>query len=117
MDLGILSNSNAIVPILRLILVGLGIKDLQFIRDVLKDKSFSNTKWFDLGLSLKLLEPDLEAMSSASNDASHCLRKCLSLWLKSGNATPHLLVRSLESVDEASAAEYARKICKHNNIY
>ena len=130
----------------------LDIKDLQFIRDVLKDATFSNTKWFDLGLKLKLLEPDLkaissasnddsnclreclalllksgnastpqllqpdlEAISSASNDASDCLRECLTLWLRSGNATPHLLVHSLESVDEAPAAEYARKICKHNN--
>ena len=95
----------------------LGIKDLRFIRDVLKDASFNNTKWFDLGLELELFEPDLEAISSASNDASDCLRKCLSLWLKSGNATPHLLVRSLRSVDEAPAAQYARKICKHSNNY
>ena len=95
----------------------LGIKDLQFIRDVLKDANFSNTKWFDLGLSLELLEPDLKAISKASNDASDCLRECLTLWLKSGNATPQLLVRSLRSVDEAPAAQYARKICKHNNIY
>ena len=116
MELGVLSNSDAIVPILRLILVVfLGIKDLQFIRDVLKDKSFSNTKWFDLGLKLKLLQPDLEAISKASNDASDCLRECLTLWLKSGKATPQLLVCSLESVDEVSAAEYARKICKHSN--
>ena len=91
---------------------------MQFIRDVLKDKSFSNTKWFDLGLKLKLLQPDLEAISSASSaDASDCLRECLTLWLKSGKATPQLLVRSLESVDEVSAAEYARKICKCNNNY
>ena len=91
---------------------------MQFIRDVLKDASFSSTKWFDLGLKLKLLQPDLKTISSASNDASHCLRECLTLWLtKSENATPHLLVRSLESVDEAPAAQYARKICKHNNNY
>ena len=90
---------------------------MQFIRDVLKDASFSNTKWFDLGLKLKLIEPDLEAISSASNDASHCLMKCLALWLKSGKATPQLLVRSLESVDEVPAAQYARKICKCNNNY
>ena len=118
MDLGVLSNSNAIVPILRLFLVVcLDIKDLQFIREVLKDKSFNNTKWFDLGMSLELLEPDLKAISKASNDASDCLRECLALWLKSGKATPHLLVHSLKSVDEAPAAQYARKICKHNNIY
>ena len=95
----------------------LDIKDLQFIRDVLKDANFSNTKWFDLGLKLKLLEPDLKAISKASNDASDCLRECLALWLKSGKATPQLLVRSLESVDEAPAAQYARKICKCNNYY
>ena len=95
----------------------LGIKDLQFIRDVLKEASFNNTKWFDLGLKLKLLEPDLEAISSASNDASHRLMKCLALWLRSGNATPQLLVRSLKSVDEGSAAQYTRKICKHNSNY
>ena len=118
MDLGVLSNSNAIVPVLRLFLVVcLDIKDLQFIRDVLKDKSFNNTKWFDLGLSLKLLQQDLIAVSKASNDALDCLRECLSLWLKSGKATPQLLVRSLDSVDEAPAAQYARKICKHNNNY
>ena len=92
---------------------------MQFIRDVLKDANFSYTNWFDLGLQLKLLEPDLKAISKASNDASDCLRECLALWLKSGKATPQLLVRSLESdsVNEAPAAEYARKICKHNNIY
>ena len=91
---------------------------MQFIRDVLKDANFSKRKWFDLGLSLELLEPDLKAIPSASNaDASDCLRECLTLWLRSGNATPHLLVRSLEAVDEAPAAQYARKICKHNNIY
>ena len=90
---------------------------MQFIRDVLKDANFSNTKWFDLGLSLELLEPDLKAISKASNDASDCLRECLALWLKSGKATPQLLVRSLESVDEAPAAQYARKICKCNNYY
>ena len=95
----------------------LDIKDLQFIRDVLKDASFSETKWFDLGLKLKLRQPDLEVISKASNDASDCLRECLTLWLKSGKATPHLLVRLLKSVDEAPAAEYARKICKCNNYY
>ena len=117
MDLGALSNSNAIVPILRLILVVfLDIKDLQFIRDVLKDKSVSNTKWFDLGLKLKLLQPDLEAISKASNDASDCLRECLTLWLRSGDATPQLLVRSLESLKDP-AAQYADKICKYNNNY
>ena len=117
MDLGVLSNSNAIVPILRLILAGfLGIEDLQFIRDVLKDASFNNTEWFDLGMQLKLLEPDLKAISSASNNASHCLRECLALWLRSGKATPQLLVRSLESV-EVSTAQYADKICKHSNNY
>ena len=89
---------------------------MQFIRDVLKDANFSNTKWFDLGLSLKLFEPDLKAIPSASNDASDCLRECLTLWLKSGNATPQLLVHSLRSVDEVPVAQYARKICKHNNI-
>ena len=83
----------------------------------MKDANFSNTKWFDLGLKLKLLQPDLEAISSASNDASDCLRECLTLWLRSGKATPHLLVRSLESVDEAPAAQYARRICKCNNNY
>ena len=81
----------------------------------MKDKSFNNTKWFDLGLQLRLLQPDLEAISKASNDASDCLRECLTLWLKSEKATPQLLVCSLESVDEVSAAEYARKICKHSN--
>ena len=90
---------------------------MQFIRDVLKDANFNNTKWFDLGLSLELLEPGLKDISSASNDASDCLRECLSLWLRSGNATPHLLVHSLKSVDEAPVAQYARKICKHNNNY
>ena len=95
----------------------LGIKDLQFIRDVLKDANFNNTEWFDLGMQLKLLEPDLKAISSSSNNASYCLRECLALWLKSGNATPQLLVRSLKSVDEGSAAKYARKICKYNNNY
>ena len=118
MDLGVVSTSNAMVPVLRLILVVfLGIKDLQFIRDVLKDANFDNTEWFDLGLQLNLLEPDLRAISSASNNASHCLRECLTLWLRSGKATPQLLVRSLESVEEAPAAEYARKICKCNNYY
>ena len=82
----------------------------------MKDANFSNTKWFDLGLSLELLEPGLKDISKASNDASDCLRECLSLWLKSGKARPQLLVRSLRSVDEAPAAEYARKICKQTII-
>ena len=93
----------------------LGIEDLQDLLAVLSDVHFDETKWHDLGLSLRLPEPDLETIEDKYSDSHVCLRKCLSLWLKkSENALPQVLASALDDtrISEPRAAERVRKLCK-----
>ena len=95
------------------LLVYIGIGHLQLIRDILKESDFDETKWPDLGLSLGLLQPQINSIKqSCSNDPHERLMECLSSWLQSGNARlPQTLANALDSISTV-AAERIRKICK-----
>ena len=108
-------NNNSYVRLFSFLYSIIDIRHLQLIRDILKDSHFDDTKWFDLGLKLKLHYNDLNIFRSASyvDDASRCLMECLALWLKSGPTTSQVLVNALRDVGQNNASESVRKICKY----
>ena len=74
----------------------------------MKESNFNSNKWFDLGSSLRLSHSKLTEFENATyaNDASRCLRECLTLWLQStGKPLPQLLANALEDMEEAKSAE------------
>ncbi|XP_019853792.1 PREDICTED: uncharacterized protein LOC109583061 [Amphimedon queenslandica] len=88
----------------------LSINHLSLIRDILKDTNFDETKWHDLGLSLNILQPQLNSIKdSYPRDPHQCLLECLSLWLESQNTFPQLLENAVESIATV-AAERIHKI-------
>ena len=68
--------------------------------------------WFTLGVFLKIEFYSLETIQKDYRDQSKdCLREMLALWLKSGNASPGVLVQALRS---AGMVVLAKKIAvKH----
>ena len=108
-------NNNSYVRLFSFLYSIIDIGHLQLIRDILKDSHFDDTKWFDLGLSLKLQYNDLNIFrkTSYADDASRCLMECLALWLKSGPITSQVLVNALRDVGQNNASESVRKICKY----
>ncbi|XP_019860253.1 PREDICTED: probable ATP-dependent RNA helicase DHX58 isoform X2 [Amphimedon queenslandica] len=92
----------------------LDIRSLQTIRSVLSDYHFDDTKWFDLGLELKLPSNELKVIrtsSSVYNDSDK-LRECLSKWLESssGPVNPRKLVNALRNMKQTYVAEGVCKI-------
>uniref|UniRef100_A0A1X7UJQ6 Death domain-containing protein n=1 Tax=Amphimedon queenslandica TaxID=400682 RepID=A0A1X7UJQ6_AMPQE len=86
------------------------IKHLLLIRDILKDTNFDETKWYDLGLSLNILQPQLNSIKDGyPRDPHQCLLECLSLWLKFENPLPQLLEVAVKSI-AIVAAEKIHKI-------
>ena len=80
----------------------------------MKESNFNSNKWFNLGLSLRLPHSKLTEFENATyaNDASRCLRECLTLWLQStGKPLPQLLANALEDIEEANAAKAISNIC------
>ena len=53
--------------------------DLQDVRSAVADLA---GRWQDLGVSLGILQSDLETLASDNSHSSDCLRKMLSLWLR-----------------------------------
>ena len=93
----------------------LDIKRLRLVRDVLKENHFIDAKWFDLGLELDLLYPDLANIRARFTDPSQCLLECLSLWLTSANnRTWESLASALERMNQKPAATIIRNTCKVN---
>ena len=92
----------------------LGVSDLSCVREELLDVS---SKWFDIGLKLKLRVGFLERVRKQYPDPSEALREMLLHWLKKVNPPPTWegLVCALESrtVGEPRLAEQLRtKYCK-----
>ena len=53
--------------------------DLRDVRSAVADLA---GRWQDLGVSLGILQSDLETLASDNSHSSDCLRKMLSLWLR-----------------------------------
>ena len=92
----------------------LGVSDLSCVREELLDVS---TKWFDIGLKLKLSVGILERVRDQYPDPSTSLREMLLHWLKTVDPPPTWegLACALESrtVGEPRRAEQLRtKYCK-----
>ena len=89
----------------------LDIKDLKKIVSVLKDSSFDNSKWEDLGLNLGLFAMKLNTIRSDNfKDSEACLRETLKAWLYQADdveeiITYDVLVDALEKIDQKSVAE------------
>lgn len=89
----------------------LTISDLREVLDVLKDGHFPRNKWFKLGLSLDLLNPELDAIeNNFPKDNERCLQKCLTLWLKEDiEATWSKLADAVDKTEEKAVAGYISK--------
>ena len=92
----------------------LGVDDLNDVRKELLDVS---SKWFDIGLELRLRTGFLENIESQNQDVWVCLRKMLLHWLKNVDPLPTWegLACALESptVGDPRLAEQLRtKYCK-----
>ena len=92
----------------------LGVDDLNDVRKELLDVS---SKWYDIGLELRLRTGNLENIRYQNPDAPTCLREMLLHWLKQVDPPPTWegLACALESptVGEPRLAEQLRtKYCK-----
>ena len=75
----------------------------------------ARTKWYDIGLQLKVPEPTLKSIQSRYDDPRICLREVIAVWLKAGDHTTwESLIDALRTrvIDEARlAAELEAKYC------
>lgn len=85
---------------------------LNTVRNAIHD---ARTKWYDIGLELKVPQPTLKSIESKYGEDKICLREVVAVWLKtSDHATWESLVDALRTrvVDEARlAAELEAKYC------
>ncbi|XP_019858327.1 PREDICTED: uncharacterized protein LOC109586569 [Amphimedon queenslandica] len=90
----------------------LTISNLREVLDVLNDGYFPSNKWFQLGLSLDLLNPKLETISDDNaRDSERCLLKCLTLWLTEDiEATWGELADAVDNTGEKAVAAYIRSV-------
>ena len=84
------------------------VANLREIQKILNDGHFPSSKWYDLGLSLGLLDPKLKTIEEDyPRDSDRCLRECLSFWLQTDDkATWTKLVVALYEMEENSVATY-----------
>ena len=87
------------------------------ILDVLKASSFTESKWFELGLTLGLKKPTLDSINDKyKEDPSRCLRECLSKWLQQADEVQQpsfvTLASALRQVDCKPAADKAIETSK-----
>ena len=89
----------------------LTISDLREVLDVLNNGYFPSNKWFELGLSLGLLNPKLEAIREDNpRDSDRCLQNCLTLWLREDfEATWSKLAHAIDKTGEKVVAAYISK--------
>ena len=76
---------------------GLCIDDLG---DVLEETLCSSTKWYNIGLRLKVSVAKLDSIGSQLSDPGECLREVLKEWLKGSAGTKpawRVLVEALKS--------------------
>ena len=97
--------------------IDLDISHLNLINDILRDSSFDETKWSDLGLSLNLHQNKIKAIEENQPNHHKKLLECLSLWLESQDALPQFLVDALKDNNETTAAENIYKISKFKHQY
>ena len=75
----------------------------------------ARSKWYDIGLELKVPKPTLKSIESRYVDDKDCLREVIAAWLRVGdNATWQSLVDALRTqvVGEPKlAAELEAKYC------
>ena len=85
---------------------------LSTVRNEIHD---ARTKWYDIGLELKVAESTLKSIESRYEDDKICLREVIAAWLRAGdNATWESLVDALRTrvVDEPRlAADLEAKYC------
>ena len=90
-----------------------GIQELNDVLELLKKCSFSETRWFELGLALGLSKTTLDTIrANHPQDTRQCLIECLSKWLEraddvdsKGGATWDSLSDTLRSMDEIAVAD------------
>ena len=87
--------------------------DLSTVRNALHDV---RTKWFDIGVELKVKIPTLKSIETRYDDDKDCLREVITEWLNKANdqATWESLVDALRTrvIDEPRlAAELEAKYC------
>ena len=80
------------------------------VLDLLKRCGFPQTRWYELGLRLRLHKNTLDAMEvTLRGDVSRCLTECLSKWLRRADnvdrATFDSLSDALKSMNENAAAD------------
>ena len=68
-----------------------GVKDLEGLCDAIKD---AHTKWFEIGMELKLDQRALQPLSDTPSSSSICLKKVLRLWLTRVDPLPTIPVLS-----------------------
>ena len=86
--------------------------DLSAVRNELHDV---RTKWFDIGVELKVKTSTLKSIEAKYDDPKDCLREVITEWLKAGDhATWKSLVDALRTrvIDEPKlATELEAKYC------
>ena len=95
------------------LLLYIDISHLNLINDILRVSNFDETKWFDLGLSLRLHRHKIKAIEENEPNHHKRLLECLTLWLESQDALPQFLVVALKDNNETTAAENIHKLSMH----
>ena len=65
---------------------------------VLKDNCFPNNQWYNLGLRLGIIQPDLETIRVEERSSNGCLIRCLVRWLQQGYDTARYSLPTMESL-------------------
>lgn len=85
------------------------IKDLNYIKETLRNSHFSSTDWFELGMDLDIEYNNLKAIEKnyeQKGGADRCLTECLAEWLRSDvKATYRELVNALKKIKQNAVAE------------
>ncbi|XP_019858668.1 PREDICTED: uncharacterized protein LOC100636127 [Amphimedon queenslandica] len=89
----------------------LDISKLNEIVQILKQYRFPEAKWFEFGVNLGLLYPELEAIDvNHRGNISRCLMECLSKWLsKAHHPTWQTLASALKKIELKTVAEKIEK--------
>jgi len=89
--------------------------DLEDLSTVLNEIHDARTKWYYIGIELKLDVSTLKAIESKYSDCKDCLREVIMVWLKAVQPKPtwRSLVDALRRpvVDESKLAEVLESKC------
>ena len=81
---------------------GLGVDDLG---DVLEETLSSSTKWYNIGLRLKVSVAKLDGIESQFSDQGKCLREVLKGWLKGTAGTKPAWMTLVEALRSQTVRE------------